>query len=34
MLTIGTAVIRPESSLVSSAFMKRTTAAIDEYSPP
>ena len=34
MLTIGTAVIRPESALVSSSFMKRTTAAIDEYSPP
>ena len=34
MLTIGTAVIRPASALVSSAFMKRTTAAIDEYSPP
>ena len=34
MLTIGTAVMRPVSSPASSAFMKRTTAAIDEYSPP
>ena len=34
MLTIGTAVIDPESSLVSSSFMKRVTAAIEEYSQP
>ena len=34
MFTIGTAVIRPESTFVSSSLMKRTTAAIDEYSPP
>ena len=26
--------MRPASSLVSSSFMNRTTAAIDEYSPP
>ncbi len=32
MLTTGTAVIVPASSLVSSSFMNRVTAAIDEYS--
>jgi hypothetical protein len=34
MLTTGTAVIAPTSSFVSSWFMKRVTAAIDEYSQP
>ena len=34
MLTTGTAVIEPASSLVSSSFMNRVTAAIDEYSQP
>ena len=34
MLTTGTAVIVPASSLVSSSFMNRVTAAIDEYSQP
>ena len=34
MLTTGTAVIEPASSSVSSSFMKRVTAAIEEYSQP
>src|SRR5579875_4190320 len=34
MLTTGTAVIDPASSSVASSLMKRTTAAIEEYSQP
>ena len=34
MLTTGTAVIEPLSSSTRSSFMKRVTAAIEEYSQP